>query len=137
MIRSSLGLAEVPHLPTPPGPRELSVATRRFESSDICPLFCVRLMELGDEGTPEVRFSYLLGAFIASDLDALARRGILTGDIQVTISGHEVIAAAWASALARMSISATVLTEEETEKAFLSGLRSILSRTIAVERIGH
>ena len=257
MISSSLGLAEVPHLPTPTGPRELSVATRRFEFPDICPLpfllipgvrsgpattdfqslgkvdvmrgeetlcvgllalslvavpgvvltlgshwkaiqldadgrivssitslsgelihavqtrtilassvgrdwparstpdwmdagmqehrrsglsralFCVRLMELGDEGTPQDRFSYLLGAFIASDLDALARRGILIGDIQVTISGHEVIAEAWASALARMSISATVLTEEETEKAFLSGLRSILSRTIAVEKMGN
>jgi 2-keto-3-deoxy-galactonokinase len=100
-------------------------------------LFCVRLMELGDEGTAKERFSYLLGAFIASDLDVLARRGILTGDIQVTISGHEVIAEAWASALARMSIRARALTEEETEKAFLSGLRSILSRTIAVEGMGH
>jgi 2-keto-3-deoxy-galactonokinase len=94
-------------------------------------------MELGGEGTAKERFSYLLGAFVASDLDVLARRGILTGDIQVTISGHEVIAEAWASALARMSISATVLTEEETEKAFLRGLRSILNRTIAAERMGH
>ena len=100
-------------------------------------LFCVRLMELGDEGTAKERFSYLLGAFIASDLDALARRGILNSDIQVTISGHEVIAEAWTSALARMSISATVLTEVETEKAFLSGLRFILSRTSAVARMGH
>ena len=257
MISSSLGLVEVPHLPTPAGPRELSVATRRYEFPDICPLpfllipgvrsgpvttdvqslgkvdvmrgeetlcvglqvlslvavpglvltlgshwkaiqldaegrivssitslsgelihavqtqtilassvgrdwpgrpapgwmdagmqeqrrsglsrtlFCVRLMELGDEGTAKERFSYLLGAFIASDLDALARRGILTGDIQVTITGHEVSAKAWASALARMSIRARALTEEETEKAFLSGLRSILSRTIAVEGMGH
>jgi 2-keto-3-deoxy-galactonokinase len=94
-------------------------------------------MELDDEGTPEDRFSYLLGAFIASDLDALVELGVLAGDTQVAVSGHAVLAEAWASALARMSISATVLTEEETEKAFLSGLRSILSRTIAVERIGH
>jgi 2-dehydro-3-deoxygalactonokinase len=257
MISSPLGLAELPHLPTPAGPRELSVATRRFQFPDICPLpfllipgvrsgpaitdfqslgrvdvmrgeetlcaglhasglvtvpgvvltlgshwkaiqldaegridssitslsgeliyavqtqtilassvgrdwparpapdwmdagmqeqrrsglsrtlFCVRLMELGDEGTAKERFSYLLGAFIASDLDALARCGILTGDIQVTISGREVIAEAWAAALTRMSISAKVLTEAETEKAFLSGLRCILSRTIAIERMGH
>jgi 2-dehydro-3-deoxygalactonokinase len=257
MISSSLGLAELPHLPTPAGPRELSVATRRFEFPDICPLpfllipgvrsgpattdfqslgkvdvmrgeetlcvglhalslvavpgvvltlgshwkaiqldadgrivssvtsfsgelihavqtgtilassvgrdwparptqawmdagmqehrrsglsralFCVRLIELCDEGTPEDRFSYLLGAFIASDLDALVEGGVLAGDTQVAVSGHAVMAEAWAAALARMSISATVLTEEETEKAFLSGLRSILSRTIAVERMGH
>jgi len=257
MISSSLGLADLPHLPTPAGPRELSVATRRFEFPDICPLpfllvpgvrsgpantdfqslgkvdvmrgeetlcaglhasglvavpgvvltlgshwkaiqldaegridssitslsgelihavqtktilassvgrdwparpaldwmdagmqeqrrsglsrtlFCVRLMELGDEGTAKERFSYLLGAFIASDLDALVERGVLAGDTQVAVSGHEVIAEAWACALARMSISATVLTEEETEKVFLSGLRSILGRTIAVEKMGH
>jgi 2-keto-3-deoxy-galactonokinase len=74
---------------------------------------------------------------IASDRDAFVERGVLAGDTQVVVSGHAVIAEAWASALARMSISATVLTEEETEKAFLSGLRCVLSRTIAVERMGH
>jgi 2-dehydro-3-deoxygalactonokinase len=100
-------------------------------------LFCVRLMELGDEGTAEERSSYLLGAFIASDLDALARRRILTVDAPVTISGHAVVAEAWTSALARISISATVLTEEDTEKAFLSGLSLILGRTGAIERMGH
>jgi 2-dehydro-3-deoxygalactonokinase len=90
-------------------------------------LFCVRLLELGDQGTPQDRFSFLLGAFIASDLDALLAGGALAVDSQVTISGHGVIAKAWAHALAQMAINSRVLTEEETERAFLCGLKAILS----------
>ena len=251
MISSPLGLAELPHLPTPAGPRELFAGTRRFEFPDICALpfllvpglrsgpdidlhsagqadvmrgeetlcvglqvldlvaapsvlltlgshwkaiqidaegriassittlsgelihavqtetilassvgrdwpasptlewieagmqeqrrsglgralFCVRLLELGNEGTAEERFSYLLGAVIASDFDALRKRGIVdrgaskASASRVTISGHAASAQAWAYALEQMSIAATVLTEEQTETAFLHGLKAIL-----------
>ena len=89
-------------------------------------LFCVRLLELKGEGTPEDRFAYLLGAFIAADLEPLVARGVLAGDIQVVITGHAAVAEAWAFALARLSLTAFVLSEKETEKAFLTGLRNIL-----------
>lgn len=89
-------------------------------------LFCVRLLDLQGEGTPQDRLAYLVGAFIATDLEALIPRGVVPGDIQVVISGHQPIAEAWAFALARTSLSTFVLSDEETEKAFLSGLNSIL-----------
>jgi 2-dehydro-3-deoxygalactonokinase len=89
-------------------------------------LFCVRLLELKDDGTPEDRMAYLAGAFIAADLDVLIPGRLRHGDIQVVISGHKVIAEAWAFALARMSVTSLVLSENETETAFLAALRSIL-----------
>jgi 2-dehydro-3-deoxygalactonokinase len=98
-------------------------------------LFCVRLLELKDEGTPGDRFAYLLGAFIATDLDALVARGILAGDTRPVISGHTAMAEAWAFALARMSVTAVALTEQETEKAFLAGLNQILIGRILIEPI--
>ena len=99
-------------------------------------LFCVRLLELNGEGAREDRLAYLLGAFIAADLDALVAREVLVPDTSVVISGHKVIAEAWASALSRISVTALLLTENETETAFLTGLRSILQvcnrRTVSV-----
>lgn len=89
-------------------------------------LFCVRLLELAKEGTPEDRLSFLIGVFIAADLDALMSRGTLTSDSQVAIVGAAALAKAWCSALHRMSILAIVVTEAETEQALLTGLRCIL-----------
>jgi 2-keto-3-deoxy-galactonokinase len=89
-------------------------------------LFCVRLLELEREGTPADRFAYLSGAFIATDLDALVAAGVLTGNTRVVISGHGAIACAWALALEGMSLTADVLTKEQTERAFLAGLNQIL-----------
>lgn len=93
-------------------------------------LFCVRLLELKAEGTQEDRFAYLLGAFIASDLDALLARGLVSGNARVVFSGHAAITEAWAFALARQSLIAIVLTEAETERAFLAGLNQILSARV-------
>jgi 2-dehydro-3-deoxygalactonokinase len=89
-------------------------------------LFCVRLLELRSEGTEEDRFAYLLGAFIATDLDALVTRGIISGDTCVIISGHAAVAAAWEFALAQISRTVLVVSETRTEQAFLAGLNSIL-----------
>jgi 2-dehydro-3-deoxygalactonokinase len=97
-------------------------------------LFCVRLLELKDHGTPEDRFSFLLGALIASDLDPLVARGILTGDSQVIISGHALMANAWAAALASLTNRTKVLTEDETEQAFLAGLALISARSAAQKK---
>ncbi len=94
-------------------------------------LFCVRLLELAEEGTIEDRFSFLVGAFIASDLYALFARGILAQHIPVVISGNEAIAEAWREALQERSVLATVLTTAETERAFLTGLSAVFRQTIA------
>ena len=91
--------------------------------------FSVRLLELKNQGTPEDRFSFLLGAFIASDLDRLVARGILTSDIQIVISGHGLIAEAWALVFRSMATRAVVLTVEQTEEAFLAGLMRICAQS--------
>jgi 2-keto-3-deoxy-galactonokinase len=94
-------------------------------------LFCVRLLGINDQGNPADRFAYLLGAFIATDLDALVARGVLANDTRLVISGHTAIAEAWAFALGRMSAKAAVLTEAESEKAFLAGLNRMLTEAIS------
>ncbi len=67
-----------------------------------------------------------MGAFVAADLDALVARGILVENIPVVISGNEAIAETWREVLHERSLPAKVLTTDETEKAFLAGLRFIL-----------
>jgi len=97
-------------------------------------LFSVRLLELTGKGTEEDRFSFLVGAFVAADLDALVARGILVENIPVVISGNEALAEAWREALRERSVPAKVLTTDETEKAYLAGLRLILSSALARKR---
>ena len=94
-------------------------------------LFCVRLLELAGKGTEEDRFSFLVGAFVAADLDALVSRRILVENMPVVISGNEALAEAWGEALRERSIAAKMLTTDETERAFLVGLRSILRQVMA------
>jgi 2-dehydro-3-deoxygalactonokinase len=89
-------------------------------------LFCVRLMALANEGTAADRFSFLVGAFIADDLDALIAQEILTPNTEVAVSGNQATARACQAALARSSIQAVVLTAEEIEKGFLAGLGTVL-----------
>lgn len=89
--------------------------------------FCVRLLDLSGQGTAEERLSFLIGAVIASDLDALVARGMLSGATPV-ITGNTVIGQAWRTALAGIGISSVdVLTAEETERVLIAGFRSILA----------
>jgi 2-dehydro-3-deoxygalactonokinase len=97
-------------------------------------LFSVRLLELTSKGTEQDRFSFLIGAFVAADLDALVAREILVENIPVVISGNEALAEAWREALQERSLPAQVLTTDESEKAFLAGLNSILRQALARKR---
>jgi 2-keto-3-deoxy-galactonokinase len=94
-------------------------------------LFGVRLLELQRAGTAEDRFAFLVGAFIATDLDALVARGVFARDARVVICGHAAIAEAWAYALKNASRTAVVVPEEDTEQAFLAGLNQILIEAIS------
>jgi 2-dehydro-3-deoxygalactonokinase len=87
--------------------------------------FSVRLLEIARQGTPEERLSFLIGAFVASDMDALIARRVLTETTQVAIVGVPALAEAWRSALAGMSVPASVVSIPETEDALLTGLRCI------------
>jgi len=90
-------------------------------------LFCTRLLDLARQGTPEHRLAFVVGAFIASDLDALIARGALAPDARVTLVGHSAISEAWQNALSRMRIAATIITPHQAETALLEALRRILA----------
>jgi 2-dehydro-3-deoxygalactonokinase len=88
-------------------------------------LFCVRLLEQGSDSSAEQRLSFLIGAFLASDMDAMASRGLLDSEGAVVITGGGVIAEAWRDALAQHSTQAITLTDSEVENALLTGFRRI------------
>jgi 2-dehydro-3-deoxygalactonokinase len=93
-------------------------------------LFCVRLLEQASDTTPAERLAFLIGAFLASDLDALIQNGIMTQHTPVAITGSSVLAEAWQRALAEAAVPAVALKEDDTERALLAGLRSILNRNM-------
>jgi 2-dehydro-3-deoxygalactonokinase len=91
-------------------------------------IFCVRLLELAKEGTAEDRLAFLIGAFIAADLDALHSCGMLAGDGQIVIAGPRALAHAWRNALRRASRNGLVLSAAKAEEGLLTGLRSIVEQ---------
>lgn len=88
-------------------------------------LFCVRLLELSGQGTPAERMSFLIGAFIATDLDALRARGVFAAGQPVFITGSGAVAAGWQHALSLHETPATVLSADEIENATLTALMMI------------
>lgn len=88
-------------------------------------LFCVRLLEQSKQGSPEDRLSFLIGAFIADDLDALSARKVLSDSVVIVGSG--ALAEAWRHALAQAEIQSQIITGELSEHALLAGLRNITS----------
>jgi len=83
----------------------------------------VRLFEQLGRSTPEERLSFLIGAFIASDFDALIKRKVLIGPVIIT--GGGAIAEAWHTSLADSSIESMVISAEDLEKSYLTGLFSL------------
>jgi 2-dehydro-3-deoxygalactonokinase len=83
-------------------------------------MFCVRLLEQGGRSTREERLAFLAGAFLASDFDALIERKILSSPVVIT--GGGAIAEAWRKTLADSSIESVVISAEDLEKSYLTGL---------------
>jgi 2-dehydro-3-deoxygalactonokinase len=88
-------------------------------------LFCVRLLQQRAECTSADRLSFLIGAFLAADLDALLARRRLSADSPVAITGGGAVAAAWAAALMEADIAASLVGEAAVEDAMLAGFRRI------------
>jgi 2-dehydro-3-deoxygalactonokinase len=89
-------------------------------------LFCIRLLEQRNLCTPDDRFAFLVGAFVASDLDSLVKRGLLTSETPVVITGGGVVATAWHHSLSKISVSSTIISDCQLEQAFLQGLKEIV-----------
>ncbi len=90
-------------------------------------LFCVRLLEQSSASSPEQRLSFLIGAFLASDMDAMISRGWLGSECPVVITGVGAISEAWREVLAKSSIQAIPLSDSEVERGLLTGCRSVVS----------
>jgi 2-dehydro-3-deoxygalactonokinase len=88
-------------------------------------LFCVRLLEQGSDGSPGQRLSFLIGAFLASDIDAMISCGLLKAESRIVITGGGAIADAWRGALDASSLPAIALSDDEVEQAMLTGFASI------------
>jgi 2-dehydro-3-deoxygalactonokinase len=89
-------------------------------------LFRVRLLELAGRSTAMGRLSYVVGAFIATDLDGLRAAGALSPGTALTITGGEKVGGAWAAVLSREGHPTRSLTTGEAELGFLAGLRAVM-----------
>lgn len=90
-------------------------------------LFCVRLLEQESDSSADQRLSFLIGAFLASDMDAMVSRGVLDSESAIVIAGGGVIAEAWRDSLAYLSMDSVILGDAEVERALLAGCRSVFS----------
>lgn len=88
-------------------------------------LFCVRLLEQGSDSSAEDRLSFLIGAYLASDLDAMLTSGLLDSQGEIVITGGGIIAEIWRAALSQSSLRAIPLNDYELEKSLLAGFRQV------------
>jgi len=88
-------------------------------------LFRIRLLELDKEGSEAERLAFLVGAFVATDLDTLIARRIF-GNKQIVLNGHHAIVECWRRAFEQKSMKTSMLSAEDTERAFLKGLQQVI-----------
>lgn len=96
-------------------------------------LFCIRLLEQRNECSADDRFAFLIGAFVASDLDSLVKQGLLISDSPVVITGDRAVGSAWQHALSKISIDSTVISADQLEQALIHGLTDIVECMPATE----
>ena len=90
-------------------------------------LFCARLLDLTNQGSKEDRFAFVVGAFIAADLDSLLARGMIEPESSVALVGHSAVCQAWQIALSQKQVAATIIRQKQAENALLGALRNILA----------
>jgi 2-dehydro-3-deoxygalactonokinase len=88
-------------------------------------LFGVRLMEQRNERVPSWRFSFAVGACVASDLDALLAEGHVRLGDHLAVTGPAAVPQVWATLLRRAGCEAKVIDPGELEAAFIAGLSAI------------
>lgn len=88
-------------------------------------LFCVRLLELSRASRAEQRLSFLIGAFVATDLDHLKASGALAAGT-VAVSGGEKLGGAWSRALEAEGLRVRELSPGDVEDGLLAGLGAIV-----------
>jgi 2-dehydro-3-deoxygalactonokinase len=94
-------------------------------------MFGVRLLDQQKLADAPERFSFLAGACIAEDIDALLASGALTPGTPIAVSGPAAVPAAWAHLLSLAGCPATALDAETIERGFITGLLAIARRRAA------
>lgn len=95
-------------------------------------LFGVRLLDQQRLADGPQRFSFLAGACIAEDIDALLASGALTPGTPIVVSGPAAVPAAWAHLLSLAGCPATALDADTIERGFITGLLAIARRRAAL-----
>jgi 2-dehydro-3-deoxygalactonokinase len=88
-------------------------------------LFGVRLLDQQRLATPTERFSWLAGACIAEDIDALLATRAIAPAMRIIVSGPAAVPAAWAHLLSTAGCHAIVLNTADVEQSFVTGLSTI------------
>jgi 2-dehydro-3-deoxygalactonokinase len=89
-------------------------------------LFCVRLLEQSGATIPNQRLAFLYGAFLETEIRALLNTGLMAGLSSVCLIGAPSLAYAWARRLATEQIPHFVLSEQQRDLSYISGLQQIL-----------
>jgi 2-dehydro-3-deoxygalactonokinase len=95
-------------------------------------LFGVRLLDQQKLADAQERFSFLAGACIAEDIDALLAVGAITAGTPIAVSGPAAVPAAWAHLLSLAGCPATPLDAETIERGFITGVLTIARRRAAL-----
>jgi 2-dehydro-3-deoxygalactonokinase len=88
-------------------------------------LFCVRLLEQRSDGTPEERLAFLLGAYVAADLEPLVLGAHRGRGGRVAISGGGPLAPRIAQVIAGHGIEVELLSPTEVEEGMIAGLNCV------------
>jgi 2-dehydro-3-deoxygalactonokinase len=89
-------------------------------------LFCVRLLELANAGTPDDRLSYLYGAVLETEISAVLKSAFAATLSRVVVVGSPALSSAWESRMKSIGWDAVALSESEVEQAYLDGLLAIV-----------
>lgn len=88
--------------------------------------FQVRVLDQSGATTPAQRFDWLLGAAVASDLDALVACGHVRPGAAVVVTGPSAVPGVWAHLLRAAGCVPCVLGQDDAERAFVGGLVTVL-----------
>lgn len=98
-------------------------------------VFGARMLDQRAPGSASDRLAFVIGAFMAADLDGLVAAGAIVRGREVVVTGWGPLARAWAAFLSRASVPATTLDEAEVEQGALEGARAIVARASKFQEI--
>jgi 2-dehydro-3-deoxygalactonokinase len=108
--------------------RLLAAGMKQHRASGLArALFGVRLLQVFGDTSAQDRLAYLIGAFVAADLDALLLAKKIGPQWPILLTGNRAVARAWQIALSEVGVTGVALSEEQVEQSMLAGLRSIFT----------